>query len=168
MAPLDNELAAWDGKSADDIRAVYQQHRADSDLFVQLVRCAAIPAQQNGATWLIKHHLESKQHPDPATVVKLLTLLPALDEWEAQLHVLQSLEYLQIPASCTTLVEAFTKASVASDNKFVRAWGYSGFYELARQHPEYQAEALALLQLALDDEPASVKARVRKVLARGF
>ena len=48
--------------------------------------------------------------------------------------------------------------------KFVRAWAYNGFYLLAVQHGEYEAEARQLLTMALRDEPASVKARVRNVL----
>ncbi len=54
------------------------------------------------------------------------------------------------------------------DNKFVRAWAYNGFYELAKQYPEYRTEAGQLFEMALRDEAASVKARVRNVMKQGF
>lgn len=62
----------------------------------------------------------------------------------------------------------FLRNCLISDNKFVRAWAYNGFYELALQYPAYKTEVKKFLDMAMKDEAASVKARVRNILKRGF
>ncbi len=65
-------------------------------------------------------------------------------------------------------LEAFLRECLEDRNKFVRAWAYGGFHQLAVEHAEYRGEAVQLFEKALDEEAASVKARVRKVVERGF
>jgi len=90
--------------------------------------------------------------------------LPDLIEWETKLHVLQCLSYLTVGKQDVPPLETFLRECLASENKFVRAWAYNGFYELSLQYPQFQVEVDQLLQQALEDEAASVKARVRNIL----
>ncbi len=84
------------------------------------------------------------------------------------MHALQCLPFLTIDQSEKKLVETFLRITLSGQNKFVRAWSYNGFYELARQYPEYQAETKILFEMAMNDEAASVKARVRNLIRKGF
>jgi len=53
--------------------------------------------------------------------------------------------------------------------KFVRAWAYGGFRELAAQHPKYQPEVSRTLEGALATETAaSVLVQIRRARKRGF
>jgi len=90
------------------------------------------------------------------------------EHWEAKLHILQSLPYLPIAERNRKAVEAFLRLTLTDANKFVRAWSYNGFYELARQHPKYQAETEQFFQMAMRDEAASVKARIRNIMKKGL
>jgi hypothetical protein len=65
-------------------------------------------------------------------------------------------------------VETFLRQTLNDSNKFVRAWSYNGFYQLARHFPQYREEAEAIFEMALRDEAASVKARVRNIIRAGF
>ena len=73
-----------------------------------------------------------------------------------------------IPRTHKKNVETFLRECLVNDTKFVRAWAYSGLYELAFQYPEYKEEAKQLFEMAMRDEPASVKSRIRKVMKEGF
>ncbi|MEW8322573.1 MAG: hypothetical protein AB2606_07985 [Candidatus Thiodiazotropha taylori] len=65
-------------------------------------------------------------------------------------------------------VSAFLRECLTSSNKFVRAWSYNGFYELAIQHPQYQQETKVFFEMAMRDKAPSVKARIRNIMKRGF
>ncbi|MDJ0926840.1 MAG: hypothetical protein QNJ73_04235 [Gammaproteobacteria bacterium] len=165
---LQRDIASWDGKSADDIAQIYDRYAQRPDLLAELVKHANKPDLQSGATWLIKRHIENTAPLNARETKQLLELLPDLEGWEARLHLLQCLPHLAIPSPCKAAVELFTRESITDDNKFVRAWGYGGFYELARQFPDLQDEATQLIEMAKRDEPASVQARIRRVTAKGF
>ncbi len=165
---LEQAIRAWDGKSADDIEAVYLRHEGQSDLVASLLELSSNPELETGATWLLKRHLERGGRLDAGAIADLFALAPGLQTWEARLHLLQGLLYLRIPESEQPRLEAFVRKCLADPNKFVRAWAYNGFYELARQYPQYRNEAAKLFEMAMRDEAASVKARVRNLLRQGF
>ena len=162
------DLAAWDGKSADDIRVVYDRYCGGPSFVSDVLDLAADASLQNGATWLLKHHLEASNALEPDEVGKVCAFLPDLTHWESRLHVLQCLPHVPVPASHREAVEAFLRTNMADDVKFVRAWAYGGYWELARQFPEYRAEAERLCEIAMHHEAASVKARLRRVMKKGF
>jgi hypothetical protein len=60
----------------------------------------------------------------------------------------------------------FLRTCLADENKFVRAWAYNGFYLLSQQYPEYQQETEQFFAMAMRDEAASVKARIRNILKK--
>jgi hypothetical protein len=165
---FDSTVRSWAGKSAAVMEQTYERlHR--SPTFVQdVLEAVSREDAQVGATWLLKKHLDNRNKLDVRDSLPLFQSLDRLEHWEARLHVLQSLPTLSIPPSFRRKTEAFLRRCLIEENKFVRAWAYNGLYELAQRFPQYRVEVTQLLESALDTEPASVKARVRKCLAKGF
>ena len=92
-----------------------------------------------------------------------------MNDWDGQLHILQIMSRLPIAASQQKEVENFLLKSITSNVKFVRAWAYDGFYQLACQHPEYRPQAEILFNDAIENDAApSVIARVRNIWNQGF
>ncbi len=165
---LEADIKAWDGKSVDAMERTYARHSKRPSFLAELTSALADESLQDGATWLLKHHLERKSPLDEARAKEVLRVLPKLKSWVAKLHVLQCLQWMPIPARYKKKLETFLRACLQEENKFVRAWAYSGFCELARQHPEYRLEAQQLCQQAASSEAASVRARIRNIMAQGF
>ena len=157
-------LKNWDGKSADDITAIYFDYCETPDFTNTIINLMQDTDLQNGAAWLLKKHLELGETLTTSQVEKIYTFLTKLSHWEAQLHILQSIPYLPISTKQKNFVEFFLRTCLTDKNKFVRAWTYNGFHELASQYPEYQNEVDAMLAEALQKEAASVKARIRNIL----
>jgi len=165
---ISKDLAAWDGKSAADMGDIYDRYCREPSFVSEIIELTKQQPLQSGTTWLLKRHMENTGVLDAAAINEVCQLLPKLVHWEAKLHVLQCLPSMPIPEVHKTGVETFLRKCLEDDAKFVRAWAYNGFYELAVQYPEYQDEASRLLDDALGHEPASVQARIRKVLKKGF
>ena len=165
---LEKEIAKWDGKSADDIRKIYDSYCDNTRFTNQLITYMERLPLQKGATWLFKRHLESGSKLGKDKISSVYFLLTKFESWEAKLHILQSIPYMPIGKKQKTHVEDFLRVCLTDKNKFVRAWTYNGFYELARQYPEFQEEVSQFLEMAMRDEAASVKARIRNILKTGF
>lgn len=165
---VEQDIARWDGKSADAIRQIYDRHASSSSFVPDILELMQQESLQNGATWLLKRHVENTGCPDPSAVAVIYAALPLLAHWETKLHILQVIPSLPIPEAHRPAVETFLRECLVSDAKFVRAWAYGGFYELAARHPQYQEEAGQIFEVAMGEEPASVRARVRKVMSKGF
>ncbi|MGD1935206.1 MAG: hypothetical protein ACFB0Z_11995 [Candidatus Phaeomarinobacter sp.] len=169
---LKNAIAEWDGKAVDAITRIHEAHKDAPDFSSTLIACLSDPACERGVTWLIKHHLEEgwseeSSAPTPKEVMAILKALPDLAHWEAQLHVLQCLDRVQIPKPAAAALAAFLETAIASDTKFVRAWAYHGWYLLADQHRSYRPQTMALLEAAHDIESApSAKVKIRNALER--
>ncbi len=165
---LKEALASWDKKSASDIEQIYCQHQQDDDFFDNLLLLTGDAELSTGATWLVKHHLEQGATVSNLDSERLLMALPKLQCWQPQLHILQIISHLVISKTARAEIEPFLRYAISDTNKFIRAWSFNAMYVLATQYPELQSEVLELLELAMKDEPASVKARVRKLLDKGF
>ncbi len=167
------EIAGWDGRSTAVIQAVFDRNRHHDFFLDAVLELSARPRVQVGATWLLKRFLETGGADADAAIgsrvaATLWSQLDNLEHWAATLHVLQCMPFLPISSEDVQPVESFLRACVEGDVKFVRAWAYSGFYELAVRHPAYQDDVQRLLEGALETEAASVRARIRNVMQRGF
>ncbi|WP_298862440.1 hypothetical protein [uncultured Gimesia sp.] len=162
---LQQEIAVWNGKSVEDLEEIYERHGSETGVGVELVLLLKEPALQRGVSWLLKRYLEEGKGGALSTddLNRVFESLSDLEEWESKLHLLQSLPFLTIGKRNVKRVESFLRGCVESENKFVRAWAYNGFYELALQHPKYQTEVDQILGHAMQDEAASVKARIRNI-----
>lgn len=167
---LKSDIAAWDAKSKDAISGVYERHVTRSDFVGQLVSLMGREDLQTGATWLLKHHLETGNiELDEETAHAIFTAATTLTPWEARLHVLQCMDYITIPKSGLQAAETFIRTCLEDDAKFVRAWAYNGFHRMAEQHEIFRDEATELLNDAMQREQAgSIRARIRHALKRGF
>ena len=165
---LRSDIAKWDGKSKSDIAEVYVRYANSDDMPTTLIEVLDNPRLQTGATWLLKHHIECTGTLSAKHTRNILGRLSGLTLWQSQLHLLQCIPHFSIPEDQKNTVEVFLRNCLPADNTFVRAWAYGGFYELARQYPEYRQEAEQFMKMAMRDEPASVRARVRKVTSEGF
>lgn len=161
---LRDEVAAWDGKSAATIGSIYERFAEQPEFVRSLVAMVPDPTLQSGATWLLKKFLESGGEIGRRETSRLWSALPSCERWEGKVHLLQSISRLNIAARDKLAVEAFIRRCLADTNKFVRAWAYSGFYELAATHREYREEANELLHAGLSEEAASVRARIRRLM----
>ena len=167
---LQSDLKGWDGKKADYLTEVYDRYSSQPDFLELLIVQMNASSLQSGATWLLKHHFDcGGEKLDAELATQLYKNLPALVLWDAKLHVLQVMQHMPIPGHQAAMTKAFVDQCLQDDVKFVRAWAYSGFWELARQHPRFRGQAEALLQNGLEQETAaSIKARIRKCLKRGW
>lgn len=165
---LQRDIAAWDGKSAEDIELIFSRYAASDDIADAILALIGKAECQQGATWLLKRSFEQGISLNVKNTQLLIDALPALSCWQAKLHCLQSIGYLQIPNGGVLALEYWIRQCLIDNNKFVRAWAYSAFFELADQHSKYRPEALTFFELAARDEPASVMARIRQLKKRGF
>ena len=51
---IEKEIEAWDGKSTDDIKAVYDSYHTQPDFADAIITLSKSSAYQKGATWLLK------------------------------------------------------------------------------------------------------------------
>ncbi|MFI4873134.1 MAG: hypothetical protein ACIARQ_15075 [Phycisphaerales bacterium JB061] len=167
---LKSDIADWDGKSADDIRAVYDAHHTKRGFLKNIVSLTKDPELAVGSTWLLKHHFDEGGAPiGDELAFELFGYTDSLTHWEARLHVLQCMQHIPVPTKRAQRVERFVSSCLSEEKKFVRAWAYSAYRDLAAAHPKYRAQAEDLLEDALATETAgSVLARVRKVIKKGF
>ncbi|MEW8239095.1 MAG: hypothetical protein AB2727_12955, partial [Candidatus Thiodiazotropha taylori] len=90
--------------------------------------------------WLLKRYLRDHEGIDDTLLDEIFGSHGRLQHWQAQLHLLQCLSHSTIAKSNKKKLELFLRACLTSSNKFVGAWSYNGFYQLAHQHPQYQQE----------------------------
>jgi len=161
---IEQAILDWDGKSADDIQAVFKTYAKRSGFINKIVDLSLEPVYERGSTWLIKAWLESGNKLDPSQISKVYASLNKLEDWQAKLHVLQSIPYMPISNADSKKVHRFLINSLSNENKFVRAWSYNGLHELSKIHTHYLEEANMFFKLAMRDEAPSVKARIRNIL----
>lgn len=165
---LAEDIAAWDGQSATRISAIFERYKADKGFASALARLMESPSHQRGSTWLLKRFLESGARAGGGLSGLVYARLAHLDDWEAVLHVLQSMSHLPISERAAPGVASFLRVNLKHPRSFVRAWAYNGLYLLGKQHEAHRKKAQALLAAGLRDDAASVKARIRACLKQGW
>jgi hypothetical protein len=167
---LQDDIANWDQKSRQAISDIYYRYHEGENFLPQLVGLIDRPELQRGATWLLKHHLQTTAIALDGDLVSVLYgNINKLANWESKLHILQAMAFLPVAGKYRKAVEYFIRDCLAAENNFVRAWAFNGFYQLAIDFPQYQPEAKKLFDHALTNEPApSVKARIGNLLKKGF
>ena len=98
-------------------------------------------------------------------MAELAGALPDIQDNWARLHICQSIDHLGIAAADAPRFAGFLRDCTKDRNTFVRAWATDGFRRLARQHGAFADEAKRLLEAALADPAASIRARARRILA---
>lgn len=163
---LSEEIASWDGKSAAVLQSTYERHSADEGFVTTILAHLSDVELQRAATWLLKRYLEAGNSLSVAGCRVVFGRLSVQQHWESKLHILQCLPYLDISEHDIVALEHFLDACLESERKFVRAWAYNGFNELALRFPRYRDEVDRMLARAGETESASVRARIRNMRKR--
>lgn len=161
---LSKEIDSWDGNSVAELQSIYERHGAEEDFVATVLEHVGQLESQRAATWLLKRHLEAGNALAVDDCRIVMNVLTDRDHWESKLHLLQSLPYLDIHEDDCARVENLLNSCIGDKNKFVRAWAYNGFNELALRFPRYRKEVDGMLAHAIESEAASVRARIRNIL----
>ncbi|NJN79212.1 MAG: hypothetical protein HC797_01335 [Anaerolineales bacterium] len=121
---------------------------------------------QVGATWILKRWLEEGVPQVERLAANLVRLLKDATYWEVQLHLLQMLALLRIPARSLSVLKSLLPSMLMDDNKFVRAWALSVLAEIADQNEALRQDVIFTLHDAENDGNASVRARLRQIQKR--
>lgn len=167
---LIDEIAIWDKRSVHIVRDIYKRYHNDKSFLTGIIDMMISEPLQNAATWLLKYHLSNKSNKLSETQINAVyKTTPHLKDWQSRLHILQIMALMPVPENRRKETEGFVRSSMTSDIKFVRAWSYDGFYQLALQYPQYRHEAEVIFKNAHENDPAgSVKSRLRNILKIGF
>jgi len=165
ISQLEARLQHFDGKHIDSLFRVAATLPRTPSAIDELISLAerSDPAMQIGATWILKCFQSQNVRFSSNQVTKLVDLLCGSSPWESRLHILQMLPKLDIPAPSTEMLFQFLVRVASESNKFVRAWAYTTLHAIASQHADYAAEVISLLENGLQDEAASVRARLRQL-----
>lgn len=160
-------LKEWDGKHIAYLKDIYENYANQASFSPLLMELyTQEPGLQTATTWLIKHHYDNNHVIPSALIDPLLFMAKELVYWEAKLHVLQLLPMLELRPEHIPYLEDFVRRCLTDKKTFVRAWAYQGMYEIAQFRSDFIPELKQLCAEALENERASVKARVRKVLEK--
>ena len=161
---LEFELASRQSPSVRELENINLQYESSDGYELQLLELAVDPKMESSATWLIKRWLEDRKSADRSFAIRLLDLLTLIRGWQAKLHLLQCLQYLELTGPDVPVVRVEILGLLDSSNKLVRAWAYDGLYRLAQlQHSNSAADMIRLNQ-ALQEESPAVRARIRNLL----
>jgi len=122
--------------------------------------------QQIGASWIVLNYPELHSYFGEPERARLMEILASQVHWQVTLHILQFLPFLNL--SCAEYREAHPILIELADHQrpFVRAWSYNALYLAADKNEELRPSVSPLLRAALNDEKASVRARIRNAAGR--
>lgn len=161
-------LADFDGVHTAPLERIAASLPSDPETLHRLSQLALSGEHrlQSASTWLLKRFAENGARLDAAQSRALLGVLLRQSGWEAQLHVLQMLGTVTIPAENAPKLWAKLSEQTSNSNKLIRAWSYHGLTVIAEQHAQYRADALALLARGEGDAAPAVRARIRQIRKR--
>ena len=144
---------------------VLLRHRATNSLVRELVTLLIYNDEtiQTRAAYLLKQIAQNGFRFKEEHLIVLFGSLSEMTPWLSKLHVCQMLQYVPIPDESATNLVWFLERNLLDENRFLRAWSYNGFYELAKQHSRYIDYAIEQLERGEMEKAASVKARIRNV-----
>lgn len=160
---FEKDLVQYAGQSTKGLEKFYHRWKEDAELIQRCVACVGDPDLEKAATWLLKYFLESRRDLDESQQRLILSCLNEVKCWQGRLHLLQMLDALLIPEDLQESVAKFCEESTFNDNKFIRAWGYSGIVTLAKQWDRYVPLAIEAITNGDNDEAPSARARVRRI-----
>lgn len=168
-ASLLHDLALFDGRNPEILQDVYHAHLPPSGEVLDALVDAVGDEDANmqtGASWLLRYYVQEGHALDSRQIGRLAGSLDAMPDGFGRLHLCHAIGPLTVPARHADAFAAFFRDSArTSANTFVRAWATHAFYRLAQQHDRFMAEARALVEAALTDPAASVRARARKTVS---
>ncbi len=155
----------FDGKTTGSLEAACRSAGKDFASFDRLLDLAegADTRLQIAATWAIRKLLELGAAMSGEQLKRFPGTAAAQTAWEAQLHIAQSLQFLD---DADPGAQGFAKTILpwcAAKRPFLRAWAIDAYCRLAQHDAELRETALELLAQGEQDPAASVRARMRNL-----
>ncbi len=168
MASLENILANGKRNQADDLQEFVAQAIENNRLVAEIValsnhNSANIAAR---AIWIVRKLTETS--PELLSKYKPILLhdLTQSPFWEVKAELCHIIPRLKLDYKEIKGAIAFFKNNLNDKSKIVKAWSLDALYELSKIEAKIGPEVLKLLQSALEDEAASVRARARNILKK--
>lgn len=118
---------------------------------------------QIAATWALRKLLELGAEMTADHCATFIETAAAQSAWEAQLHIVQSLQFIRNEDLNTRRLAETITPWHAAKRPFLRAWTIDAICHLAARDPSLKEAASALLAKGEQDPAASVRARVRNL-----
>ncbi len=166
MRSLHHAISTWDKKNVAYLRGVYKdfghEYSFKSDLLSLLTLS---PELENGVTWLTKHYLEDGGKFTRKDILLIAGRLAFLVHWKARLHILQIFSAIEIPEEARASIYFFAELNSEHENPFIRAWAYQTMYNTSFGNKLQQRQLLKRCVEIFDQEKASVRSRLKKIIA---
>ncbi|MEO0440968.1 MAG: hypothetical protein AAF067_08845 [Pseudomonadota bacterium] len=158
-------LRTYDGRAISILGEIEAEFGAGDDYLDKLITFAAHEQVEvsDGATWLIKSALENGARFSAGQTAALCQTVSDTTTWQAQLHVCQSVQYLDLSQTDAAVMAEWLKPLLTHDRPFLRAWSLDALCRIGVVHEEYAEAAREALATADEDNAASVRARARKL-----
>lgn len=168
LIELLRELGEFDGKRTSELERLSVSMARSDDSVAQLLAVAEHEdtTLQVGATWILKRWLEEGVPQVEKSAADLVQLLNRVTYWQVQLHLLQMLASIRVPAKSLSMLKKRLPGLLIDDNKFVRAWSLSLLAEIADQSEALRQDVISRIQAAENDDAAAVRARIRQIRKR--
>ncbi len=162
---LFDALCVYDGKAVTILSEAQAKYGKEPAFISEVIKLASSPKTNvsEGATWLIKSNIESGTRLSARQTRNLFKGVEHITSWQAQLHVCQIFDYLDVPKDQATTVADWLTPLLQHQRPFLRAWSMNAFQHLAAQHKTFRVQADAALIDAENDKAASVRARARNI-----
>jgi len=163
-ADLKTSLAAFDGRALtilSEAAARCQNQPTYLDALIALISDDQAHLA-DGVTWMVKDYLESGSTLTPPQITALVAQA-STTTWAAQLHVCQSVRFLNVTEEQAAAFVAWLTPLLTHQKPFIRAWSVDALCAIANSHAAYLNVASKALTTAAKDPAASVKARARNI-----
>lgn len=159
------QLHSYDGRSVTMLSELAARHK-DAPSFLDSVITLSAAAEDNisdGATWIIKLHVDDGGALSPKQTGALVKNCARITSWSAQLHVCQIIDRLKLSPSQAAALAPWLKPLLSYDRPFLRAWALNALCAVASAHDRFRKQAIDALAEAENDKAASVRARARNI-----
>lgn len=162
---LRNALSEFDGRALTIVSEAGARFSDREDYLDSLITlsCEAGMGIPNGATWLLKLHLESGGALSESQISRLVSQIGENQNWAAQLHLCQLVQYLTISSMDASRLIKWLQPLLDHKRPFLRAWSLDALFCVSIQHLEFDDMAKMALHSGLEDPAASVRARARNL-----
>ena len=162
---IEDLLIGWDERHTDFLKSIYGRNLHNPLFINKVVEVFFNNSRlEHSTTWLIKHYIDDKNILTKEQIEVVLRRFGQLTFWGSQLHILQIIPKLQLSKRLLAQIEPTIRKHLKSENKFVKASAYEAYYEVVKQFPDLKNEFIIMCNDVLEEESASVKVKIRRVL----
>lgn len=158
-------ILCFDGKKVGDLKAIASLGLSDDD-WTAVVGFFGHPNLhfQVASTWLVKATLETGEHLPKKTIQALLPATSSFSGWEPKLHVLQSVQFLDLSPQQAKKLFEFSFSCQTDEKLLVRVWAMDVCTRLGIECGMPIEELAKRVFAGLENEKGSMRARARNLL----